>query len=356
MATPDARLSLSGSDVESGSDTASFETAPESALHAPQAAKTRQTDWDDTFFTMQPIYFEVEKKIFQVPNFQFTQHSRFFDKMIPQYGKGKKGWDEALPYELEDVTAGEFRIFLKVLYPTCAVPQAGKFDRETEAEEWFCILKLATLWRFDQLREHAISSLRAQVLHLSDPMKRVALGHRHHVSEWFVSGYKALARRQIPLTAKEVHALPVDAVLKIFCAREAAAQEHLRRSVADRDRNSESQDKNKDIANENIYASIRLGDAFKTEAECADAVFARLSCSHSDPSQAHTQTRMRRTKVCEVTLAQDRFFSSLLTPKVPIPEQPVPGKLCWPSFPEYESGGILCSDSVSGTEITLETT
>ncbi|KAF7296053.1 hypothetical protein MKEN_01420400 [Mycena kentingensis (nom. inval.)] len=243
--------------------------------------------WHGSFFAMQPIFFEVEKRIFQMPHFQFTRYSGIFRDTFPPYGEGKEGWDENFPIKLEGIALQDFECLVKVLYPTGSVPKTPVLD----TSQWISVLKLASMWLFHDVRDLSLSQLDAHAAAL-DPVARIKLGTEQDVSAWFISGYEELARRWTSITDEEARELPFDAVLKIFRLREAAVATASGRYT----RGS--------LALFNMYRDIQVRPSFEADIQRADAAFAPLSRAEGATFSVYTgpfpvESAMWTTKIAE---------------------------------------------------------
>ncbi|KAJ7072744.1 hypothetical protein C8F01DRAFT_259362 [Mycena amicta] len=172
---------------------------------------------DDEYF-LESIVFQVEDSIFKVPRHQFERCSEIFASIftLPPPDQARvEGSDESCPLTLEGVSALDFRRFLKVLYPLDALPSVPNLNKD----EWISVLKLATLWRFLDVRSLAITRLDHALQ--TDCISQILLGRQYDVVSWLRDGYGTLARREAPICAEEAREIGWDAALKIFQAREA---------------------------------------------------------------------------------------------------------------------------------------
>jgi hypothetical protein len=67
-------------------------------------------------------------------------------------------------------------------------------------EEWTSVLKLATLWRFGELRQEALDEL-AQID--IEPVDRIILAREYKVENWLVDGYMELVAQDGILSSKD---------------------------------------------------------------------------------------------------------------------------------------------------------
>jgi hypothetical protein len=64
------------------------------------------------------------------------------------------------------------------------------------------VLKLATVWNFDDVRRKAIGAL--AIYQQRDPILGITLSHQYHVDEWFVPAVNKLAQRDIPFSDQDL--------------------------------------------------------------------------------------------------------------------------------------------------------
>ncbi|OJT07484.1 hypothetical protein TRAPUB_1669 [Trametes pubescens] len=90
-------------------------------------------------------------------------------------------------------------------------------------EDWMLVLKLTTMWRFDDLRRTAISTL-TQHVQKSDPVTWLCLARQYNVGDWLSPSLLALVKREMPMQMEDVGPLGVETVVKIAELREGAAR------------------------------------------------------------------------------------------------------------------------------------
>jgi hypothetical protein len=64
------------------------------------------------------------------------------------------------------------------------------------------VLKLATVWNFDDVRRKAIGAL--AIYQQRDPILGITLSHQYHVDEWFVPAVNKLAQRDVPFNDQDL--------------------------------------------------------------------------------------------------------------------------------------------------------
>ncbi|KAJ7287070.1 hypothetical protein C8J57DRAFT_1652734 [Mycena rebaudengoi] len=192
---------------------------------------------------------KVENHIFKVPRYQFETHSDIFAATftLPAGYSSGEGSSDQTPFKLEGVHCADFASFLKVLYPrsvqrflveddcrlnviapwcSTAIPKIPDIPNA----EWISVLKLATLWRFLEIRDLAIEQLENYTEALAS-LDRIVLGKKHAVSAWVRSGYTDLVRRQKSITEEEARYIGWELALRIYQAREEAVGGRLGNAV-----------------------------------------------------------------------------------------------------------------------------
>ncbi|KAF5317082.1 hypothetical protein D9611_003654 [Ephemerocybe angulata] len=120
------------------------------------------------------IKFSAEDHIFRVPKHRFMTDSETF---ATTYGLDRAhgsedeftAEDPFLNAVTLDVTAHEFRTFLKAVYP-----KQLQGELTLTANEWLAVLKLSTKWLFNGFRKMAIEKL--SPLTDMDPVEKVRIG------------------------------------------------------------------------------------------------------------------------------------------------------------------------------------
>lgn len=207
-----------------------------------------------TFFsrvtnTMGPIllsrtgeqFYAVEGHLFCVPRKAFEESLFFMHKF------NLRGADTVFPslgteedvVHLSGVKTDEFRAFLEVLYPhalyvslyAITMHNANQNSSRTDlmkfgttvklAEpEWLYVLRLAHDWKFNGVREQAISELKNASSFDSNPVYKIELAKKYNITAWLFPAYRALAIREEPLNIKEMTSLGFEDVSKVSIARD----------------------------------------------------------------------------------------------------------------------------------------
>ena len=89
------------------------------------------------------------------------------------------------------------------------------FSRREELSplDWASILKLSTLWQFEEVRRTAIENLTPSKSH--DPIQTILLAKVYNVTQWYASGLRSLVERKDLLTVDEVNQLGLELGLKV---------------------------------------------------------------------------------------------------------------------------------------------
>ncbi|THH06653.1 hypothetical protein EW146_g9546 [Bondarzewia mesenterica] len=181
----------------------------------------------DDLFYMQTVVFLAENSLFRVPRYKFENDQGVFADMfsMPAGGGEVEGRDDDNPIRLpDDVSAYDFRSFLKAFYPNI-----GAQPIIMSAGEWEAVLKLSNMWQLHDFRLKAIAELGGVEM---TAVQRVQLARRHRVSSWLIEGYQSLAKRLEPVTIEEAEELGWPTYFKIVGLREQswqfAAQAHSR--------------------------------------------------------------------------------------------------------------------------------
>ncbi|KAL1659816.1 hypothetical protein GGF50DRAFT_130765 [Schizophyllum commune] len=173
---------------------------------------------DDTFY-LDVVTFRVSNTLFRVPRYAFEGGSAVFASMFtlpPGQGQDTEGCSDEHPVVLEGATDEEFRHFLRILLPRNAL----RPDHDLTQEQWTAVLKLATMWDFDDVRQLAVSKMGKMEMSRD---QRFRLGRAYSVSKWYHGVLKDLVQRVEPLTKEDVDLVGIDIALGIASNRERIA-------------------------------------------------------------------------------------------------------------------------------------
>ncbi|KAF7968239.1 hypothetical protein HWV62_31571 [Athelia sp. TMB] len=166
------------------------------------------------------VTFAVENTLFRVPRKQFEQSPVFRDLFsLPLLGSQAEGSSDDRPIHLESINKDEFRSLLMVIYP-----ENSERKRPDSQDEWLSILKLATMWEFDDIKERAIVESTKEMSQKT-PLERIALAVKYNVPRWLLDAYTALVQQDNPLTRNEVDALGHETVYQLLQLREQSYRE-----------------------------------------------------------------------------------------------------------------------------------
>ncbi|KAF5336222.1 hypothetical protein D9758_014346 [Tetrapyrgos nigripes] len=172
---------------------------------------------------------QIEGSLFKVPRYHFENSSEVFHDMflLPQ-GDSPEGSSDDHPIKLEGVLAYDFEQLLGTLYPGVA-PSAETID-------WKSVLKLATLWRFLNIRKLAIQHLASKSnFDKMSAHEKLSLGQKYHVVEWVRRGYIQFITRKKPLTVEEGENIGLSAAIRLFRLREKVWKKYMSKQLEDDD-------------------------------------------------------------------------------------------------------------------------
>lgn len=90
------------------------------------------------------------------------------------------------------------------------------------------VLRLATLWQCQRLRNRALKRLDL----LAPPLEKLLLARLYSIQRWLIPACTALVLRDVPLSIAEARELDLEDVVRIFSAREEIFRRRLRLSDA----------------------------------------------------------------------------------------------------------------------------
>ncbi|TFK74666.1 hypothetical protein BDN72DRAFT_671661 [Pluteus cervinus] len=170
--------------------------------------------YDDFYF--ESVVFLVEDNLFKVPRYGFEQ-SEVFQEMFtlptPETTQ-PDGLTDTQPLHLAGILIKDFIPLLRVMYPINP-PTVPKLEKD----EWVSVLKLATMWEINSLRNLAIMELE-DLTKKKDPAFRLMLSRRYKVHQWFIPAASELVRRAAPIDYGEAEEIGFDVALKLAAIRE----------------------------------------------------------------------------------------------------------------------------------------
>jgi hypothetical protein len=90
------------------------------------------------------------------------------------------------------------------------------------SEEWTSVLKLSSMWQFQEIRARAIKAMESLTLSM-DLVDKIVIARKFAVSSWLVPSINALVQREKPLDLSEGNRLGLEWALKVAEARECGA-------------------------------------------------------------------------------------------------------------------------------------
>ncbi|KAI0072574.1 hypothetical protein K474DRAFT_1700885 [Panus rudis PR-1116 ss-1] len=182
-----------------------------------------QYEVDESFY-FPHVIFLVEGVLYKVYRREFEK-SEVFAAMFTLPGNGNvnaEGNSNENPIRLDGISKNDFHRLLRVMYP-----RNEQDNRNLTTEEWISVLKLATMWAFQAIRQTAIQSLATQLQ--TDPVEKINLAQAYNIREWLIPTLNSLAQRRDMITSAEAERLGMDYTLKLVQVRERFYSRALRR-------------------------------------------------------------------------------------------------------------------------------
>ncbi|KAH6913083.1 hypothetical protein BKA70DRAFT_1261825 [Coprinopsis sp. MPI-PUGE-AT-0042] len=201
--------------LEPNYETISLPSTPEPILPVEEENK-------DTDYYLEPLSLQISGVTLKVPAYPFLEESETFASKYNIRSNSKGEYQAVLV--LDDVNLVEFKHFLHALLP--------KYSRQEKLKlstaEWISTLRIATQYRFNDLRKIAIDELSPIDM---DPVERVCLAKEFKVPSWLLSGYQNLAERSTTLAEDEASKIGLTTALHLS----KVAIHRLRDQLAARD-------------------------------------------------------------------------------------------------------------------------
>ncbi|KAF6761084.1 hypothetical protein DFP72DRAFT_31358 [Ephemerocybe angulata] len=150
---------------------------------------------DEVYYWPNNVCFLVEGTLFRVSQYQFITGSSYFSQKYGLPNIADNDGPESVVQLPDMVSAAQFRVFLKMLFPIHTTSTTSSFTKD----EWLTILELSVLWHFHDLRKLAIQHLDGTL----GAIELVKVGRAAYVPRWVLAGYKALVTRQGIITEDE---------------------------------------------------------------------------------------------------------------------------------------------------------
>lgn len=193
--------------------------------HLTQVSFSNPPSRNEIYY-LDPVIFQVEDQLFNVPKYHFVRHSEIFRTMFllpPPKGSDSEGSTDRAPIQLDGVDKMDFQIFLEVLYPLeTMVDMWAKMTKS----KWLSVLKLATMWVFKEIRALAIDRLTKWPM---GEIEQIVLAKQYNVSQWLLSGYQKLAMRSEMVSLEEAAQIGYLSTILIFQVREQVGHQTRRR-------------------------------------------------------------------------------------------------------------------------------
>ncbi|KAJ2918314.1 hypothetical protein MD484_g2132, partial [Candolleomyces efflorescens] len=179
-------------------------------------AGTSPFELDEDYF-LNFATFLCEKRLFRVPKYRLLAESEVF---ASKYGLATDTYpiseypdDPLVSATPLDVSADDFRNFLKVMYP-----KNIEGNLYLEPGEWLSVLKLSTDWHFNDLRKRSITALSTE--YKLGPVEKVALGLKYNVSHWLMEGFLQLVTRKEVITIADAEKIRWQSAITLYSIRD----------------------------------------------------------------------------------------------------------------------------------------
>lgn len=165
----------------------------------------KSTIEEDPSYYFQDVIFLVEGTFFKVPRHHF-EHSVFFRDMFS--AETDKGWTKEKPFHVDGLSKHDFVAFLKIICPRNVFQ-----PEDLSFEDWVSVLKLSTLWNFEEARKCAINNL--PFTDFEHPVTRIELAMRYKVRQWYFPALQKLATQQYSFETQDVERLGLNFAMKV---------------------------------------------------------------------------------------------------------------------------------------------
>ncbi|KZV75762.1 hypothetical protein PENSPDRAFT_570963, partial [Peniophora sp. CONT] len=150
----------------------------------------------------------VEGIEYRVHGSLFESHSTFWAEKLRH-----SGGDDSVRFD--NIKGNELDAFLSILYPSHFSDSKG--PSVTSVEDWSSVLRLSTLWSFEDIRSLAIDRLTV----LAPSLDKLVLSRDYNILEWRIPAYVDLCLRDTMLSKLEAAKFTTNDVVDIACSREA---------------------------------------------------------------------------------------------------------------------------------------
>ncbi|RXW20424.1 hypothetical protein EST38_g5413 [Candolleomyces aberdarensis] len=200
------------------------------------------------------VFVQARGRLFRVPKYRLISESEYF---ASKYGlDGDSGSEHEYgtvedprlnAVKLDDVSADEFRSFLKAVYPKVTHSYLS-----LAKDDWLSVLKLSTKWLFNDLRKKAIEELSWLSL---DPIERIQLGKEFDVEAWLLSGCRDLVSRESVISIEDAEKINWKVAINLYIIRDGVKTEALADAIDDQVRNTFSTDFERIKGSQSMYLS-----------------------------------------------------------------------------------------------------
>ncbi|TFK26261.1 hypothetical protein FA15DRAFT_588668 [Coprinopsis marcescibilis] len=164
----------------------------------------------DQAFYWDSVTFLVSNQMFRVPRQRFMVESHSFALLLES---DAVGCDEQSAVVLSDVTPEEFRLLLRLMFPSNAISTAIELFKP----QWLDVLKLTTRWHLNEIRKLAIHSLKELI---TDPFERIQLARIYHISAWLLAGFHSLITASEHISEKEADSIQLKTAIRLYIIRD----------------------------------------------------------------------------------------------------------------------------------------
>ncbi|KAJ2930138.1 hypothetical protein H1R20_g6952, partial [Candolleomyces eurysporus] len=224
-------------------------------------------DLDDEYY-WDFVTFSARGRLFRVPKYRLISESEHFANKYAldgdsgseiEYGTVEDPHLNAV--KLDDVSADEFRSFLKAVYP-----KVVHCDLALSKDEWLSVLKLSTRWLFNNLRKKAIEELACSDL---GPIEKIQLGKEYNIEAWLLSGCSDLVSREPVISIEDAEKIDWKVAINLYIIRDGVKTDPLAdvHTIDDQVRNAFSTDFERIRSSQSLYltADEKLGEIREEE-------------------------------------------------------------------------------------------
>ncbi|KAM6502625.1 hypothetical protein JOM56_002602 [Amanita muscaria] len=188
------------------------------------------------------VVLQVENTLFKIDLSLLHAKSPVFRIVVPPVYGGRTrytGFDDEHPFVLHETSAADFERLLWVLLPLSDLSK-----QPATIEAWLSILKLATRFQMDDVRDLAAAKLNSIAI---DPVRKIMIWEEYHLDpKMAISSYVALCQRIEPLTLSMTMALGLKNFTRLAAARDIYHYTlgclRCRRKITSKERQSLAQD------------------------------------------------------------------------------------------------------------------